>query len=330
MSSVEEGGSESEIETGGSQLLMLPQTSNRHLNSSDSASWASQSDGQSEMSFGSKPYVPPHKVTKRNMLCILTCKILEVLRNGVLMIPVLLVLCIIILDFYVLMIVEVPKRYSSEPTRCILIIMFWIPTIILLLISYFRTVFTSSAVEDHPPPVYMDKLSCPRCWKCSSLKPVRAHHCSICRKCILKMDHHCPWVANCVGFYNYKFFCLFIFYAEIGCIIFLIGVWRSVTELFSGGDDAKATASRLFATVFTFTFALTLLFFGGFHISLVLRNTTTLEANEINRFNKGSFYYNWVSVFGPRPSLWFLPVQTVERHKGWGWNKYSQCELSLI
>lgn len=56
-----------------------------------------------------------------------------------------------------------------------------------------------------------------KCPKCSSIKPSRAHHCSVCKRCILKMgtswlilfseifhnlsflsfqDHHCPWVRN--------------------------------------------------------------------------------------------------------------------------------------
>ena len=28
------------------------------------------------------------------------------------------------------------------------------------------------------------------CKRCKAFKPVRAHHCSICRRCIIKMDHH--------------------------------------------------------------------------------------------------------------------------------------------
>lgn len=32
-----------------------------------------------------------------------------------------------------------------------------------------------------------------RCPRCISIKPVRAHHCSVCKRCIKKMDHHCPW-----------------------------------------------------------------------------------------------------------------------------------------
>ncbi|KUF90872.1 hypothetical protein AM588_10008218 [Phytophthora nicotianae] len=34
------------------------------------------------------------------------------------------------------------------------------------------------------------------CRKCRALKPDRTHHCSTCRRCVLKMDHHCVYINN--------------------------------------------------------------------------------------------------------------------------------------
>lgn len=37
-------------------------------------------------------------------------------------------------------------------------------------------------------------------------------------RCVLKMDHHCPWINNCVGHHNHKYFVSFLFFAICGSL----------------------------------------------------------------------------------------------------------------
>lgn len=44
------------------------------------------------------------------------------------------------------------------------------------------------------------------CLICHLFKPERCHHCSTCKRCVLGMDHHCPWLATCIGYFNRRLF----------------------------------------------------------------------------------------------------------------------------
>jgi palmitoyltransferase len=58
-------------------------------------------------------------------------------------------------------------------------------------------------------------IEVPICQKCGRQRYPRTHHCSVCKKCVMKMDHHCPWIHNCVGVRNHRYFYLFLVYLSI-------------------------------------------------------------------------------------------------------------------
>uniref|UniRef100_A0A5B7AWB2 S-acyltransferase n=2 Tax=Davidia involucrata TaxID=16924 RepID=A0A5B7AWB2_DAVIN len=162
------------------------------------------------------------------------------------------------------------------------------------------------------------------CQKCSHYKPPRAHHCRVCRRCVLRMDHHCIWMNNCVGHANYKVFFIFIMYAVIACIYSLVLLVGSLTN--DEKDEQQSEGS--FRTVYVISglllvplsVALSVLL--GWHIYLILRNKTTIEYHEGVRAmwlaEKGGdvyshpydlgVYENLTLVLGPSILCWLCPT----------------------
>lgn len=137
----------------------------------------------------------------------------------------------------------------------------------------------------------IDPESFPRCRKCGGMKPPRAHHCSVCNKCCLKMDHHCPWIGNCVGFYNYKFFVNFLLFTVILCLFVLLNSIPAISRAMSfgkGSDDGHSASIAVIVISgihglagFTFFVAVPVLLF--FHMKLVTVNSTTLESEDVTK-----------------------------------------------
>jgi len=157
------------------------------------------------------------------------------------------------------------------------------------------------------------------CKWCVKYKPDRCHHCRVCRTCVLKMDHHCPWINNCVGFGNYKYFLLLIMYCTISLHFMIWTMLPSVSKAIRNSDDGRNTSSDLFFLLFGEVLAAVLAFgitiFFGFHTWLMLQATTTIEFFEKSKKNasfSGSRYDrgllgNIRAGLGDNALLWFLP-----------------------
>lgn len=44
------------------------------------------------------------------------------------------------------------------------------------------------------------------CSRCDYSRPIRTHHCGVCKRCVTVFDHHCVFVGNCIGAENRRIF----------------------------------------------------------------------------------------------------------------------------
>ncbi|KAJ3114218.1 hypothetical protein HDU96_002387 [Phlyctochytrium bullatum] len=133
------------------------------------------------------------------------------------------------------------------------------------------------------------------CHTCKIWRPPRASHCATCDRCVDNHDHHCPWMANCIGKRNYRHFFGFLVYVSLLDLyvwsatlahIVLLAKERAAINDAPWSDTLSAQPILVVILVFTTLLMVTFCTMTPFHIWLTLNNLTTHE------HLKRRFYYD--------------------------------------
>ncbi|GMG37229.1 unnamed protein product [Ambrosiozyma monospora] len=126
-------------------------------------------------------------------------------------------------------------------------------------------------------PVYLKY-----CETCYIWRPVRASHCSRCNACVANLDHHCPWLANCVGQRNYWYFIVFLIFLQVCCFFLISTSFYHVHK--AGLNHAKAACFLGIYCSICVPYPLLLLVY---HVCLGLTGISTREYINADR-NEGN------------------------------------------
>ncbi|KAG0362125.1 hypothetical protein BG005_006620 [Podila minutissima] len=239
--------------------------------------------------------------------------------------PVLLTLAFILLSLAIFCYfsVFIPFHYPAEEeesdtswTLGYITQMIWSLYVILgILANYYFAITTppgsmldKASIGDHDNASFQDVLLemesftelPPICKRCNLPKPERTHHCSVCKRCVLKYDHHCPWIHNCVGHFNHRYFVMFMTYLFIACPYY---VSMGVGPFMLLADEETPWPYRLDKSLVAFSMVAATVIgiavggMGGWHWYLTLTAQTTLEQYNNNFMKsvcdkKGDTFHN--------------------------------------
>lgn len=89
------------------------------------------------------------------------------------------------------------------------------------------------------------------CTYCELIKSETSFHCLFCGRCTELFDHHCPFINNCLGYRNYRYFLIFIFSYFLFLCVVTAELTRNQVETIWGetGAQFKVTGATIILMV---------------------------------------------------------------------------------
>jgi len=158
------------------------------------------------------------------------------------------------------------------------------------------------------------------CQRSNQPKPPRSHYDHVTRTLVLCLDHYCPWMFNAIGYFNYRYFCNFLWFVQIamiyGATISFQPFKNTSGPLYrEQAQEFRRTGERLHANLMvpinSERMAISLSFMlclavglavaclGGFHFYLCLTAQTTIEfhGNFMNRRKAKRLNKKWTNPY---------------------------------
>lgn len=147
-----------------------------------------------------------------------------------------------------------------------------------------RGPLSRKASDENTPSVEVDgrETKLRFCPTCHIWRPPRSKHCRDCDNCVTIFDHHCPWISNCVGERNHRFFMRFIFSATALAAIILVCIAYTWVEQSYNRNDALwgslgLGAAAAFLGIAAICFSCCLCSLSCYNMNLLLQDRTTNE-----------------------------------------------------
>ncbi|XP_015175722.1 PREDICTED: probable palmitoyltransferase ZDHHC24 [Polistes dominula] len=186
------------------------------------------------------------------------------------------------------------------------------------------------------------------CTTCEILAPPRSWHCSTCKTCILKRDHHCIFTGCCVGYFNHRYFIMFLLYLFIATVYAFcynnFFIWSRIhfefpmsiikiifpLAIFVFGFDGSIEQFYLLLYIVS---VIGMLFTGIlciYHFQLVFNGCVADESNKNKRTYDLGWRQNIKEVLGERWYLtWLVPyIKSQLPHDGITWDTKSQWKMN--